>query len=99
MRLPYNKVKSLSQSKRLSFFDDDNRAQAEPEENRLKAERARFLDRRERRAKPETEQALACWAKACVFSNALPEPKQHQGSVTEFGMIPVNHSDPLHSES
>jgi hypothetical protein len=37
-------------------------------ENRLKAERAWFLDRRERRAKPETEQALPRWGKACVFS-------------------------------
>jgi hypothetical protein len=33
----------------------------------LKAERAWFLDQRERRAKPETEQALPRWGKACVF--------------------------------
>jgi len=45
------------------------RAKAEWFENRLKAERAWFLDRRERRAKPETEQALPRWGKACVFSN------------------------------
>jgi len=36
-----------------------------------KAERAWFLDRRERRAKPETEQALPRWGKACVFSKHL----------------------------
>jgi hypothetical protein len=39
--------------------------------NRLKAERARFLDRRERRAKPETEQLLPRWGKSCVFLNPL----------------------------
>jgi len=39
--------------------------------NRLKAERAWFLDRRERRTKPETEQALTRWGKACVFSKYL----------------------------
>jgi hypothetical protein len=33
-----------------------------------KAERAWFLDRRERRAKPGIEQALPRWDKACVFS-------------------------------
>jgi len=37
----------------------------------LKAERARFLARRERRAKPETEQALPRWGKACVFSKQV----------------------------
>jgi hypothetical protein len=36
-------------------------------ENRLKAERARFLDRRERRAKPETEPLLTRWVKSGVF--------------------------------
>jgi len=35
----------------------------------LKAERAWFLDRRERRAKPETEQLLPRWGKSCVFLN------------------------------
>jgi hypothetical protein len=40
----------------------------------LKAERAWFLDRRERRAKPETEQALPRWGKACVFSKELARP-------------------------
>jgi hypothetical protein len=43
-------------------------AEAEWQENRLKAERARFLDRRERRAKPETEPLLARWDKSGVFS-------------------------------
>jgi hypothetical protein len=38
------------------------------EKNRLKAERARFLSWRERRAKPETEQLLTRWGKSCVFS-------------------------------
>jgi hypothetical protein len=38
------------------------------EKNRLKAERARFFERRERRAKPETEQLLPRWGKSCVFS-------------------------------
>jgi hypothetical protein len=37
----------------------------------LKAERAWFLSRMERGAKPETEQALARWDKACVFSKHL----------------------------
>ena len=44
-------------------------AKAEWRENRLKAERARFLDRRERRAKPETEPLLTRWVKSGVFSN------------------------------
>jgi len=35
----------------------------------LKAERARFLDRRERRAKPETEPFLSRWDKSGVPSN------------------------------
>jgi hypothetical protein len=39
------------------------------EKNRLKAERARFLSRRERRAKPETEPLLPRWGKRCVFLN------------------------------
>jgi len=47
------------------------KAKAKQLENRLKAERAWFLDRRERRAKPETEQALPRWGKACVFSSCL----------------------------
>jgi len=34
-----------------------------------KAERARFLSRRERRAKPETEQLLPRWGKSGVLSN------------------------------
>jgi hypothetical protein len=37
------------------------------ERNRLKAELARFLSRRERRAKPETEQVFTRWGKTCVF--------------------------------
>jgi len=44
-------------------------AKAEWRENRLKAERAWFLDRRERRAKPETEPLLARWDKSGVFSS------------------------------
>jgi len=44
-------------------------AEAEWRENRLKAERAWFLDRRERRAKPETEPLLARWGKSGVFSS------------------------------
>jgi hypothetical protein len=44
-------------------------AEAERRENRLKAERARFLDRRERRAKPETEPVLPRWGKSGVFSS------------------------------
>jgi hypothetical protein len=43
-------------------------AEAERRESRLKAERAWFLDRRERRAKPETEQLLPRWGKSCVLS-------------------------------
>jgi hypothetical protein len=46
-------------------------AEAKRRENRLKAERAWFLDRRERRAKPETERDLTRWGKARVFSNRL----------------------------
>jgi hypothetical protein len=38
-------------------------AEAEWRENRLKAERAWFLDRRERRAKPEIEPLLTRWVK------------------------------------
>jgi hypothetical protein len=38
------------------------------QENRLKAERAWFLDRRERRAKPETEPLLTRRGKSGVFS-------------------------------
>jgi len=34
----------------------------------LKAERAWFLDQRERRAKPETEPLLTRWGKSGVFS-------------------------------
>ncbi|MFC2169120.1 hypothetical protein ACFLRM_00945 [Acidobacteriota bacterium] len=41
-------------------------------ENRLKAERARFLYRMERRAKPETELALTRRDKTCVFSIRPP---------------------------
>jgi len=37
--------------------------------NRLKAERAWFLTKEVRRAKPETEQALTRWGKARVFLN------------------------------
>jgi hypothetical protein len=44
-------------------------AEAEWRENRLKAERAWFLDRRERRAKPETEPLLTRWVKSGVFSS------------------------------
>jgi hypothetical protein len=44
-------------------------AKAEWRENRLKAERARFLDRRSRRAKPETEPLLPRWGKNGVLSN------------------------------
>jgi len=44
-------------------------AEAEWFENRLKAERAWFLDRRSRRAKPETEPLLTRWVKSGVFSN------------------------------
>jgi hypothetical protein len=44
-------------------------AEAEWLENRLKAERARFLDRRERRAKPETEPLLTRWGKSGGFSS------------------------------
>jgi hypothetical protein len=44
-------------------------AEAEWFENRLKAERARFLDRRERRAKPETEPLLSRWDKSGMFLN------------------------------
>jgi hypothetical protein len=39
------------------------------EKNRLKAERARFLSRRERRAKPETEPLFPRWGKRGVFLN------------------------------
>jgi hypothetical protein len=39
------------------------------EKNRLKAERAWFLSRRERRAKPETEPLLSRWGKRGVFLN------------------------------
>jgi len=37
------------------------------EKNRLKAERAWFLSRRERRAEPETEPLLTRWDKRGVF--------------------------------
>ena len=37
--------------------------------NRLKAERARFLSKRERRVKPETEPLSPRWGKRCVFLN------------------------------
>jgi hypothetical protein len=37
--------------------------------NRLKAERARFLSQRERRAMPETEPLLPRWGKRGVFLN------------------------------
>jgi hypothetical protein len=37
--------------------------------NRLKAERAWFLSKRERRAKPETEHFLPRWGKRCAFLN------------------------------
>jgi hypothetical protein len=43
-------------------------AKAEWFENRLKAERAWLLDRRESRAKPETEPLLPRWGKSGVFS-------------------------------
>jgi hypothetical protein len=39
-------------------------------ENRLKAERARFLTDKVRRAKPETEPLLTRWGKSCVFSES-----------------------------
>jgi hypothetical protein len=39
-------------------------------ENRLKAERARFLTEEVRRAKPETEQFLTRWGKSGVFSES-----------------------------
>jgi hypothetical protein len=39
----------------------------------LKAEQARFLSRRERRAKPETEPLLPRWGKRGVFLNQKPE--------------------------
>jgi hypothetical protein len=54
-----------SKTRRLLFY----KAEAEWRENRLKAERAWLLDRRARRARPETEQALPRWGKACVFSS------------------------------
>jgi hypothetical protein len=38
-------------------------------ENRLKAERARFLDRRERRAKPRTEPLLPPWGKSGMLTS------------------------------
>jgi hypothetical protein len=44
-------------------------AEAEWLENRLKAERTRFLDRRERRAKPESEPFLSRRDKSGVFSS------------------------------
>jgi hypothetical protein len=37
------------------------------EKNRLKAERARFLHERQRRAKPETEPLFPRWGKRGVF--------------------------------
>jgi len=46
-------------------------AKAEWQENRLKAERARFLSEEERRAKPETEPLLTRWGKRGVFSSHL----------------------------
>jgi len=46
-------------------------AEAKWFENRLKAERAWLLDRRSRRAKPETELLLPRWGKSSVFSNHL----------------------------
>jgi hypothetical protein len=39
-------------------------------ENRLKAERARFLTEEVRRAKPETEPLLTRWGKSGVFSES-----------------------------
>ncbi len=48
-----------------------SQAEAKRRENRLKAERAWFLDRRERRAKPETERDLPRRGKARVFSSRL----------------------------
>jgi hypothetical protein len=42
----------------------------------LKAERAWFLDRRERRAKPETESLLTRWGKSDVFSSYSAEAVQ-----------------------
>jgi hypothetical protein len=43
------------------------------EKNRLKAERARFLSRMERRANPETKHFLLRWGKRCVFLNPQAE--------------------------
>jgi len=37
------------------------------EKNRLKAERAWFLNKKQRRAKPETEHLFPRWGKRCVF--------------------------------
>jgi hypothetical protein len=39
----------------------------------MKAERAWFLSKRERRAKPETEHFLPRWGKRCVFLNPKAE--------------------------
>jgi len=39
-----------------------------------KAERARFLDKMERRAKPETERTLPRWGKEACFRFTLPDP-------------------------
>ena len=59
-------------------------AEAELRENRLKAERAWFLDRRERRAKPETEPLLTRWVKSGVFSS------YSAGAIKRFSQHPAN---------
>jgi hypothetical protein len=52
--------------------------------NRLKVERARFLHKRQRRAKPETEPLLPRWGKRGVFLN----PKAG-AVVRSMNMIPA----------
>jgi hypothetical protein len=53
----------------------------------LKAERAWFLDRRERRAKPETEQALPRGGKACVLSNPLTGALKRFSNHSAFAIV------------
>jgi len=49
-----------------------SRGQGVYRENRLKAERAWFLSKVERRARPETELVLTRWGKTSVFSRYTP---------------------------
>jgi len=65
--------------------------------NRLKAERAWFLDRRSRRAKPETEQALPQRLLGGGTASLSPfrrSPRFHRGSLPPLlGLAPCDRGD------